>query len=80
VGTLNRIVATAKEMRVSLVVASGIFLAGLDALILSTAIPGIASSLGEDPVRLNSGLHATIYMSFLTRPQRNESPTTSHCP
>src|SRR5262249_45377040 len=47
-------------MIVPLTVACVFFMQALDSLILATALPAIATSLGEDPIRLN--LAITSYM------------------
>jgi len=48
---------------VPMIVASGLFMQNLDSTVIATALPAIAQSLGEDPLRLN--LAITSYLLSL---------------
>lgn len=55
--------APARHFLVPLIIACGLFMENLDSTILATALPAIAQSLSEDPLRLN--LAITSYLLSL---------------
>ena len=57
----------ARPMLVPLIVACGLFMENLDSTVLSTALPSIARSFGENPVHLNLALSSYLF-SLESRP------------
>ena len=55
--------ATARPFIVPLIVACALFMENLDSTVIATALPAIARSLSEDPLRLN--LAITSYLLSL---------------
>src|SRR5580658_9030621 len=55
--------ATARPFIVPLIVACALFMQNLDSTVIATALPSIARSLNEDPLRLN--LAITSYLLSL---------------
>ena len=55
--------STARRFVVPLIVACALFMENLDSTVIATALPSIAESLGEDPLRLN--LAITSYLLSL---------------
>ncbi len=51
----------ARRTLIPLIVACALFMENLDSTVLSTALPAIATSLGESPVRLNLGISAYLF-------------------
>ena len=45
---------------VPLIVATALFMENLDSTVLSTALPAIAQSLGENPIRLNLAISSYL--------------------
>ncbi len=54
---------TAMEFRAPLIVGCALFMEMLDSTVISTALPAMAKSLGEDPIKLN--LAITSYLLSL---------------
>ena len=55
--------APARRLIVPLIVACALFMENLDSTVIATALPAIARSLGDDPLRLN--LAITSYLLSL---------------
>src|SRR5919205_3305713 len=51
----------ARPMLVPLIVACGLFMENLDSTVLSTALPSVARSFGENPVHLNLALSSYLF-------------------
>src|SRR3984893_12123673 len=52
-----------RQLRISLIVACAMFMQNLDSTIIATALPTIAHSIGETPLRLNVAI--TCYLLSL---------------
>ncbi len=50
-----------RSLLISLIVACALFMENLDSTVLATALPSIAASLGEVPLRLNLGITSYLF-------------------
>jgi len=62
---------------VPLIVACALFMENLDSTVLATALPAIARSLGENPLRLNLAISAYLSASPSSFRSAAGSPTGS---
>jgi EmrB/QacA subfamily drug resistance transporter len=53
--------AASRSTIIPLIVACGLFMENLDSTVLATALPSIATSLGEVPLRLNLGITSYLF-------------------